>query len=433
MESSKGDQVMNNFKRADDLLKQFKADAYLHGVDVLPKVGSGTASLGKKAALVRDAFPGSEPFLKVIRDSLAQAGIQVLAEVDGAAPNAPRQDVFRITEALKELDPQVIISFGGGSTIDAVKAAEVLRTLGGRIDDYFGTGLVSQALAARSASLTPHVAIQTAASSAAHLTKYSNITDLTTGQKKLVVDGAIVPLRPVFDYRVTFGAPASLTADGALDGISHALEVLYSAAGKPEYATIEAVAAECIRLVVNYLPVVLANPADPHGREALGLATDLGGYSIMLGGTNGAHLTSFSLVDILSHGRACGMLNPYYTVFFAPAIQAPLQVVGKIYQEAGYTPARIDKMSGRELGLAVAAAMLAFEKKVGFPSRLEEVPGFTSEHITRALSAAKNPQLKMKLENMPVRLTAEMVDEYMGPILQAAQTGNLELIKNVVE
>jgi alcohol dehydrogenase len=48
------------------------------------------------------------------------------------------------------------------------------------------------------------------------------------------------------------------------------------------------------------------------------------------------------------------------------------------------------------------------------------------------LAAAKNPQLRMKLENMPVHLTAEMVDEYMSPILQAASTGNLELIKNVV-
>ncbi len=47
-------------------------------------------------------------------------------------------------------------------------------------------------------------------------------------------------------------------------------------------------------------------------------------------------------------------------------------------------------------------------------------------------TAAKHPQLKMKLENMLVPMTAEMVDEYMGPILQAARTGNLALIKNVL-
>jgi alcohol dehydrogenase len=37
----------------------------------------------------------------------------------------------------------------------------------------------------------------------------------------------------------------------------------------------------------------------------------------------------------------------------------------------------------------------------------------------------------MKLQNMPVPLTAEMVDEYMEPVLRAAVNGDLSLIKNV--
>jgi hypothetical protein len=37
----------------------------------------------------------------------------------------------------------------------------------------------------------------------------------------------------------------------------------------------------------------------------------------------------------------------------------------------------------------------------------------------------------MKLENMPVPLTAEMVDEYMRPVLEAARDGDLSRIKNV--
>ena len=39
--------------------------------------------------------------------------------------------------------------------------------------------------------------------------------------------------------------------------------------------------------------------------------------------------------------------------------------------------------------------------------------------------------MKMKLQNMPVPLTAEMIDEYMGPILEAAKNGDLSLIKTV--
>jgi len=444
---------MASFERARASLYEFKGERYLYGMGVLPRVGAAAATLGKRAALVRDAFPGSDGFVQTIQQSLAAAGLTLVGEIAGARPNAPREDLARITAGLAELEPQVIISFGGGSTIDATKAAEVLRTLGGDVEDYFGTGLVTRALADSGKNrgrprdggyeplprdggyepdkLTPHVAIQTAASSGAHLTKYSNITNVATGQKKLIVDEAIVPFQPVFDYAVTLGAPASLTADGALDGIAHALEVLYGAAGKPYYGKMEEVAREGIGLVVEYLPRVLDNPHDAEGREALGLATDLGGYAIMLGGTNGGHLTSFSLVDILSHGRACAIMNPYYTVFFAPAIEGPLRLVGRIFAEAGYTQAHVDRLSGRALGLAVAEAMIAFERRIGFPTTLEQVPGFTDAHVERALSAARNPQLRMKLENMPVPLTAEMVDEYMGPVLQAAKTGDLGEVRNV--
>ncbi len=75
--------------------------------------------------------------------------------------------------------------------------------------------------------------------------------------------------------------------------------------------------------------------------------------------------------------------------------------------------------------------MMAFHKRIGLPVALHEVPGFSDAHIERALRAAKDPQLRMKLENMPVPLTAEMVDAYMRPILEAARDGDLGRIKLV--
>jgi alcohol dehydrogenase len=422
---------MPEFEIARNLIRQFKGDAYHNGFHVLGEAGRIAAELGHRAVLVRDIFPDASRFSDTIQSSLGDAGVNVIELVDGAAPNAPREDLARIAARLTDLKPDVLISFGGGSTIDAVKAAEVLRSLGGTIDDYFGTGRVTAALLARNVTLTPHLAIQTAASSGAHLTKYSNITDLRTGQKKLIVDDAIVPARALFDFEATLGAPPALTADGALDGVSHALEVLYGAVGKPYYPLMEQVAREGIRLVLQYLPQVLRDPGLREGREALGLATDLGAYSIMLGGTNGAHLTSFSLIDVLSHGRACILLNPYYTVFFAPAVQGPLKLVGEICRSLGYADERISDLAGRELGEAVARCLIAFERQAGLPTRLGEVKGFGDGHVVRALSAARDPQLRMKLENMPVPLTAEMVDDYMGPVLQAARTGDLALIRNV--
>ena len=349
---------MTSFANARALLSEFKGEGYISGMGVLSQVGHATAQLGRRSVLIADTFPGSDAHLQTIKQSLSLAGVQIAAETGGARANAPLEDLARMTTVLAEYQPDVIISFGGGSTIDAAKAAEVLRSLGGEIEDYFGTGLVSQAMKASGRQLTPHVAIQTAASSGAHLTKYANITNLDTSQKKLIVDDAIVPLQPVFDYEVSFGAHESLKADGALDGVAHCLEVLYGAVGKPYYTQMERVADVGIRLVVEYLPRVLAEPQDRVGREALGLATDLGAYAIMLGGTNGGHLTSFSLVDILSHGRACAIMNPYYTVYFAPAIQAPLQLVGQVYVDSGDLTADTEQAQGREWDTAPPPVIL---------------------------------------------------------------------------
>ena len=423
---------MSEYAKAQSLLSEFKGESYIYGPGVLDQVGAVASRSGTRAVLVREMFPGSDSFARRIEKSLADSGVTVAAVIQGARPNCPREDLYRIHGELAAADPDVIVTFGGGSTIDASKAAEVLRTLGGSIEDYFGTGLVTDAMEKAGKKLTPHVAIQTVSSSGAHLTKYSNITDVASGQKKLIVDDAIVPQFPMFDYEVTYLLPPGVTADGALDGIAHSLEVLYGAAGKPFYDKTKEIARETINLVVRYLPKVIDDPNDHDARNALCLATDLGGYAIMVGGTNGGHLTSFSLVDLLSHGRACAMMNPYYTVFFAPAIEDALRMVGGIYKDAGFCTADIDNLSGRELGVAVAEAMFELAVKIGFPVRLGDVDGFGDAHIERALSAAKNPQLKMKLQNMPVPLTAEMIDDYMRPILEGARDGDLSVIRNVV-
>jgi alcohol dehydrogenase len=422
---------MSNRKKAAELLKKFKGDSYLFGAGVLKDVGKVAAPLGKKAIVIRDGFPGSDDFVAIIKDSLTSAGVEIVREEEGAKPNCPLEDLARITKALKDSKADIIVSFGGGSTIDAAKAAEVLRTLGGEIEDYFGVGLVSKRCEEKGITLSPHIAIETVASSGAHLTKYSNITDVASGQKKLIVDPAIIPSHPVFDYTVTYGLPLGVTMDGGLDGIAHCLEVYYSSVGTSDYDLCREIAEVGISLVVEFLPKVIANPKDTQSRDALCLATDMGGYAIMVGGTNGGHLTSFSLVDVLSHGRACAIMNPYYSVFFAPAVEKELRIVGNILRNSVIPRLIFESLSGKELGETAAQAMFALAKEINFPLTLGEVKGFTDKHIERALSAAKNPQLKMKLQNMPVPLTAEQIDDYMGPILFAAKTGDLSLIKNL--
>jgi alcohol dehydrogenase class IV len=164
---------------------------------------------------------------------------------------------------------------------------------------------------------------------------------------------------------------------------------------------------------------------------ALGLGTDAAGFVLMHGpgGTHGPHLGSFSLVDLMSHGRACALLNPYYTVLFANATQDSLKMAASVFQDAGYIKKDISKLSGRALGMAVAKAMIAFWKELGFPTTLKEA-GATKAHLKRMLNAAKNPQLKMKLQQMPAPMDAEKgdVDKLMKPTLDAAFSGDLKLV-----
>jgi len=420
-------------QQAAALLRQFKGQDYIFGPRCFEQLGQQAASCGRRASVVTSGFGKAwGPALhEATRSSFERAGVASAGDpIRGARPNAPQDDVFRIAQALAAQDPEVVVSVGGGSGIDAAKAATAYLALRDRfpnLDTYFGLGQISKMLEQTRRKMLPVVAAQLASGSAAHLTKYSNITDLDTAQKLLIVDEAVVPPKSLFDYSLTVTMSRDFTMDGALDGVAHCLEVLYGSTGEV-LAQVEPISLLGMDLVVNHLKTACDAPDNLEAREALGLGTDLGGYAIMIGGTNGAHLTSFSLVDILPHGRACAIMNPYYTVFFAPAIEPKLRAVGAIYRRAGYTRADLDRLHGRDLGLAVAEAMLAQAADIGFPRTLGEVEAFSTAHVNRALRAAKNPKLEMKLKNMPVPLSSETVDEYMGPILEAATTGDFGLI-----
>ncbi len=432
-------------EKAESMLKAWKGDSYTFGFDVLDRVGEHAARYGTRALLIVAGLgePWSESILKTVTNSLSRKSVEFEA-VQGANPNAPREDLYRLAWQVTRFMPQVIIAVGGGSTIDAAKAANVLgaysplqvkaalqvpESLAGSIDPYFGVGNVARMAAHTQKPLLPLVGVQTAASSAAHLTKYSNITDMATGQKKLIVDETIVPRAAVFDYGITRNAPQDLTLDGGLDGIAHAWEVFMGATGQASYPQIKEVAAACIELLLDGLRRVTADQRDVQARLSLGLGTDLGGYSIMLGGTNGPHLGSFSLIDVLSHGRACAILNPYYTVLFAPKIADQLATFAGILQKAGLLKAKIEGRKPRALGILVAGAMIRLFQSLGFPATLAEA-GVPKARLKRMVQAAKDPQLKMKLQNMPAPMDVEKgdIDRFMKPTLEAAFTGNLDSI-----
>ena len=447
--------------KARRLLVEWKSDSYAFGVDdtVYRHVGASAGKLGKTAVVVV-ADLGAEwiaPTLQKVQAALTDAGVEHHA-ILGAGPNAPREDVYRIALAVSLLRPSCIVAVGGGSTIDAAKAASSLATFtpaqrmsilgcderhASSIEPFFGVDRVTTLAERSGRPVVPVIAVQTAAGSGAHLTKYANVTDPVRGTKKLQVDYALVPVAAAFDYRASMSSPTALKVDGALDGIAHCWEVFMGATGKAYYERMAEIAVTAIELVVAALPRALADGEDVDAHVALGLATDLGGYAIMIeqthpqtgaverGGTNGGHLGSFQLTEHLSHGRACALLNPYYTVLFANAIVDPCRAVAAIYQAHGCIPGDIDLagLAGRELAMTVARGMIALLKKVEFPTSLAEA-GVPEERIAVMVEQSENPQLASKLQNMPVPMSAEEGDvrRYILPTLQAAHAGKLNRV-----
>ncbi|MBM3709211.1 MAG: iron-containing alcohol dehydrogenase [Actinobacteria bacterium] len=433
---------------AAGLLEKYFKQNYTFGIDCLDKAGRYVSEFGKSTLLIISKNRWAEPLRTEFLKIFAKYKISITAESSAARPNAPVEDVIALSEIIKKVNPESITCVGGGSAIDCAKAANALASLGDNSDDlnlFFGVGEVSKIAGKKNKKLFPLIAVMVAAGSAAHLTKHSNITFLETGEKKVISDDILTPGRAVFDYKTTLTAPFEVTIDGAMDGLSHCLEVYYGIShdknGMEEFINIENACLAAISLVIEVLPGLAGNLKNLKYRHAVGLATDLGGYALTKGWTNMPHINSFGIVDIVSHGRACGLLNPYYTVFFAHAIREKLIKLITIYRsyvddENLYifdyleedSKGSIKDISSRKIGEILAKAMVNFSSKLGFPVKLDQIKSFSDMHIDRMLEIAGSPRFENRLKNMPIPLEGKMVDKYIRGVILAAKSGDFSLI-----
>jgi alcohol dehydrogenase len=84
------------------------------------------------------------------------------------------------------------------------------------------------------------------------------------------------------------------------------------------------------------------------------------------------------------------------------------------------------------LAESVAKAMMKFLRSIDYPITLKEA-NVTPNHIKKMIKAANNPQLEMKLNNMPIPMSVRAgdIDRFMKPTLEASYKGDFALVPSL--
>ena len=86
----------DGIQRAEELLRAFKGNNYAFGEGALEKVGDYAVELGHKLIVISDVYIRKIGLSNTIIRSIESKGVKVIDEFDGAGPNTPREDVYRL-------------------------------------------------------------------------------------------------------------------------------------------------------------------------------------------------------------------------------------------------------------------------------------------------------------------------------------------------
>lgn len=268
-----------------------------------------------------------------------------------------------------------VIGLGGGSVLDAAKAAAMLATNRGRALDFVGKNRFTQ-------RPLRFVAVPTTCGTGSEVTWVSVLTDPATQVKVSLKGDLMFPDAALVDADLIASLPPPVLAATAVDALTHALE---ATTGLPRNPVSDALAEKAIALAFEALPRAFADPrGDAPAREAITRASTLAGLAFGNADVGAVHCLSETLGGFydLPHGLLNAVLLVPTLVAHGAAVESRLAQLDALVAPlgGGEAPARARHFLDALRRLLAAVSMPPF-------SSLSISP---SEHARIAKTAAAN-------------------------------------------
>lgn len=264
-----------------------------------------------KALIVTDAGMIQHQLHWPIVDILNQIGLEHIIYSDIQA-DPPEHIVLEAVDFAKQEKIDVIIGFGGGSSMDVAKIIALLAHPQQQqaLTDIYG---VNQAKAPR----LPLVLIPTTAGTGSEVTPISIVTTGAT-TKMGVVSPVLYADVAILDATFTQGLPAHITAATGIDAMVHAIEAYTSNIKKNFYA--DMLAKNALKLLNNNLAKVLKDGSDLDARQNMLMGSMLAGQAFANAPVGAVHALAYPLGGHfhLSHGHTNALVLVEVLKFNAP-------------------------------------------------------------------------------------------------------------------
>lgn len=340
----------------------------------------------KRVFVVTDKFMVESGKVQYITDRLdrQRADYQIFSDV-GADP-----DTEMVAAGMTMLDsfaPDGILTFGGGSAIDAAKAIVYFAAQQGKIH------------------ACPFIAVPTTSGTGSEVSKFAVITDKDKGIKYPLVDESLLPDYAVLDAELTCSVPPSVTADTGIDVFTHAVEAYVCTEAN---VFTDAMAEKAIELVHSYLLTAYSQPQNREARQGMHNASCMAGIAFSGSGLGLNHGMAHALGAHahLPHGRANGILLPYVMGFNAGCWTGSLTPVAKKYGELA---AIIGQGAGstRQSALNLIHQARRYTSRMKIPENLKAA-GLSRQDFEEMLPAMAQAALQDRCtKTNPVTVTLE--------------------------